>query len=377
MKKLFFIFLLIGNLFFLPVQVLPDVDPPKYYFTKETKEYKPGIKRHLIRTITKKGPVVANVLEIDLSNENISVKVGLPDAKKIKAKETLLNIVKHEMAYLGINANYFDVKLGNPLGTLITEGTWLVGPVYDRVAIGFSKDKKAFVDQVMLVGNATTYRGFRRKPVTTFEIDGLNTPPHFYNKISLFTINWDEELVLPSSKTGVIVKNGCIKKIVNDRAEIPKKGYVLVSNANYVLNYLKRKDRLKIKWQSHPDWSNVVEAVSGGPYLIMNGEIYVDEINQKFKFAKKETYTARSAVGVDYNGKLYLIVVDSKDDNHSVGVTLQELAELLKKLNLKEAINLDGGGSSTLVVDGKIINKLSERHERKISSALLIFYHHF
>ncbi len=367
--------------YYTPVNLISQEKPPalvlelpRKFFNKETSYLKPGIKRHLIRTVNNRGPVIAHVLEIDLSRKNISVKVGFPDEDKIKFKDTLSNIVKKKKAYAGINANYFDVKVGNPLGTLITDSTWLIGPVYDRAAIGFSKDNMVYIDQVMLLGDVTIYRGFRKKPFSKFEIDGLNIPFSLYKKVGLYTLNWDNKIVLPKDKVGVIVRDDNVKKISSDIAEIPKDGYVLVSDRKYVLNYLKKKDHLGIVWNSTPDWSDIAEAVSGGPYLIKNGEVFVDLHAQHFKFANKDTYAPRSAAGVDNAGNLFLIAVDGRRSGYSVGVTLQELAEMLNKLNLKNAINLDGGGSTTLVVDKKIINTLSERHERKISNALLIYY---
>ena len=165
--------------YFTPVNFVNQEDPPalivelpREYFQKESVELKPGIEKHLIRTVNNRGPIVLHILEVDLSNKNISFKVGMPGVRadfklapyKIKTKETLAQIVKDQMAFAGINANYFDVKLGNPIGTLITDGTWITGPVYDRVAVGFSEDNKVFIDQVMLIGDITAYRGFRRKP---------------------------------------------------------------------------------------------------------------------------------------------------------------------------------------------------------------------
>ena len=370
----------INRQYFTPVNFLKQENPPalivefpREYFQKESIQLKPGIVKHLVRTVNDRGPIVLHALEVDLSNEHISFKVGMPDGKKIKAKETLTQIVKEQMAFVGINANYFDVKLGNPIGTLITDGVWLTGPVYDRVAIGFSDDNKVFIDQAMLIGNATAYRGFRRKPKAMVEIDGLNTALHLYNKVGLFTRNWDEKIDLPKGKIALVVKNNLVKEKTDESVEIPEDGYIIVGKEDY-LDSIKKKDRLKIEWKSDPDWSEVKEAVSGGPYLIMDGEVYVDDQNQRFKFAVRETFAPRSAIGIGKDEKLYLIAVDGRKQNYSVGLTLKELAELLKKLDLKEAINLDGGGSTTLVADGGIINTLSERHERKISTALLIFY---
>lgn len=279
------------------------------------------------------------------------------------------------MAYIGINANFFDVKHGNPLGTLITNGEWLVGPIYDRAAIGFSKDKDVFIDRVMLLGDVSVNRGFLKKKLfTMFDIDVLNIPCHLYEGIGLFTADWNTEIVLPEGKLAVVVQNGCINKIANDYIEILENNYILVGDNNSVLNSLKKKDCLEIKWKSEPDWSNVVEAISGGPYLIKDGEVYIDTAEEKFNFPEKDLYATRSAIGIGEDKKLYLVVANGKKNNDSVGLTLEQLARVLKKLNLKEAINLDGGGSSTLIVDGKAINELKDHHERKISNGLLIFY---
>ena len=365
--------------YYSPVNVIKQdkssviiIELPRNYFNKESQELKPGIVKHLIRTENKRGPVVADLLEIDLANENISVKVGLPNKKNLKTKDTLTNIVKGEMAFLGINANYFDVKVGNPLGVLVSNGEWLVGPVYDRAAIGFTDNKKVLIDKVMLTGSATIYRGFRKKEVSMFDIDGFNTPVHLYSMFGFFNSKWDEKL---DDVQAAVVKKDCIKKITKNEARIMDDGYIIASKKDISLkDYVKKRDCLKIEWKQEPDWSNVKEAISGGPYLLMDGGIFVDDKVEHIKFAKKETYAPRSAIGIGKNGNLYLITVDGRNNGYSVGLTLKELAELLKKLDLKDAINLDGGGSTELVIDGKIINKLSEHHERKIANALLIFY---
>ncbi len=366
--------------YFTPVNLIEQENPPaiivefpRDYFQKESVELKPGIIKHLVRTVNSRGPVVLHLLEVDLSNEKISFKVGMPDDDKLKAKGTLTQIVKKQKAFAGINANYFDVKVGNPIGTLIRDATWITGPVYDRVAIGFSDDNMVFIDQVMLVGNATVYRGFRRNPKAMIEIDGLNTALNLYSKVGLFTKDWDEKIDLPKGKIALLIKNDSVKKIEDEKIEVPKDGFVIVGHKDY-LGSIKKKDRIEVKWMSEPDWSEVKEAVSGGPYLIMDGGVYVDQERQRFKYSVKETFAPRSAIGLGNDGKLYLISVDGRMPNYSAGLTLHELAQILKKLDFKEVINLDGGGSTTLVADGGIINTLSERHERKISNALLIFY---
>ena len=352
------------------------VELPRSYFFKETSSIKPGINKHLIHTVGKRGPIVIHVVEINLNNKKISFKVGMPNNKSIQSKETLSNLVKEQMAFVGVNANYFDVNKGNPLGTLITNGTWLVGPIYNRVAVGFSKHNKVSIDQVKLIGEATAYEDSVTKkiPKAMFTINGLNTPAYLYDKVGLYTQNWGSELDLGKNQIALLVQNDQVKKIATKKVKIPTDSYVLVGGKSTPLMSIQKNDMIDIQWDSSPDWSDIQESISGGPYLIMSGKVYIDEKEQRFKFSTKDTYAPRSAIGIDSRDKLYLITVDGRKSNYSVGVSLEEFAHLLTKLHLKEAINLDGGGSTTLVADGKIINTLSERHERKISNGLLVFY---
>ena len=80
----------------------------------------------------------------------------------------------------------------------------------------------------------------------------------------------------------------------------------------------------------------------------------------------------RTAAGVTVEGDLVFVVVDGRQ-RESRGVSLVELADIMLELGSVEAVNLDGGGSSTLVVDGKLVNRpLGSQSERQVMSALLI-----
>jgi exopolysaccharide biosynthesis protein len=82
----------------------------------------------------------------------------------------------------------------------------------------------------------------------------------------------------------------------------------------------------------------------------------------------------RTAIGWRADGTLVLVVVDGRQPRISVGMTINELAHLMLDLGCVEAINLDGGGSSTMVIRNKIVNNPSDSTgERPVSDALLIF----
>jgi hypothetical protein len=80
----------------------------------------------------------------------------------------------------------------------------------------------------------------------------------------------------------------------------------------------------------------------------------------------------RSGIGVTADGKVLLVVVDGRRAGWSVGMNLTEFAQLFQFLGATSAMNLDGGGSSVMVVQGKVVNKPSDGRERRVSSAVLV-----
>jgi exopolysaccharide biosynthesis protein len=118
----------------------------------------------------------------------------------------------------------------------------------------------------------------------------------------------------------------------------------------------------------------VIACVGGGPRILHKGKVQVDfeseGIGRSFSYDRHP----RTAVGVTADGRaMYLVAVDGRQPKLSVGQNLFELAEYLRKLGCAEAINLDGGGSTTMVVDGAVVNHPSDlKGPRPVSNSLLV-----
>ena len=128
-------------------------------------------------------------------------------------------------------------------------------------------------------------------------------------------------------------------------------------------------------------WNRAIQAIGGRIRLVKNGR--VNEMIEKHHHAQKKhtpgkrqrdlvlSYEPRTALG--YNAqKLILIVADGRRTGYSTGLSLYRLASLLIELGATEAINLDGGSSSTFVVDGKVVNRPSGQGERDVLNAVFI-----
>ncbi|MDQ3374626.1 MAG: phosphodiester glycosidase family protein, partial [Acidobacteriota bacterium] len=109
------------------------------------------------------------------------------------------------------------------------------------------------------------------------------------------------------------------------------------------------------------------------PQLVKNGKIEITWEQEKSSKSFVETRHPRTAVAKLKDGKFLMITVDGRQ-KESVGMNLNELAALLLELGAVNAMNLDGGGSTTMFLDGKVVNKPSDKEgERKVSDAILIF----
>ena len=131
--------------------------------------------------------------------------------------------------------------------------------------------------------------------------------------------------------------------------------------------------------QSSLDYSqavpwNVRDALQAGPVLITDGEINITVDEEVFFASEITNIHPRTAAGYTSDGRFILMVVDGRQAS-SRGVYLQELAVMMDNLDCVEAINLDGGGSSGMVVNGKILNRpTGTTGQREVMSAIAVLF---
>lgn len=118
---------------------------------------------------------------------------------------------------------------------------------------------------------------------------------------------------------------------------------------------------------------DVRDALAAGPRLVVSGEVRVTLEEEGFFGSYLREPHPRTAVGRAADGALILMVVDGRQSG-SRGATLDELARLMLEAGAVDALNLDGGGSSTLAVNGALVNRpTGGTAERQVMSALITF----
>lgn len=320
-----------------------------------------GIKHVKVTKYFNGKPVRLNIVEINNAVANDFEVKPVIASNTLNHKNTVRTMAQKSNSIVAINGGYFKPQTGVPLGTLMIDKKIYTGPIYDRVAFGIFEDSYK-VDRVALNASISS------KSVT-IKIDNINQPRMLSSYVLAYTRDWGS--YAPSSpQYGVqlqIVGNKIIKASANSLA-IPENGIVLVGPKSK-LEKLFGTEEVNLKIKTIPAWENVKHIISGGPYLVKNGDVYIDTSAQKLQAIGGRN--PRTAIGYTKDNDLILITADGREGS-SIGLTLYELANYMKSLGCINAINLDGGGSTVMYVNGQIVNHPAQPGGIALSNALVI-----
>ena len=114
-------------------------------------------------------------------------------------------------------------------------------------------------------------------------------------------------------------------------------------------------------------------AVAGGPVLVQNGQVNVsNNEEQKFNGKAINDKHPRTLIGYTKDNKLIVMVVEGRNPGVADGVSLTQAAQLLKDLGCFEALNLDGGGSSCMLINGRETIRPSDKAQQRSVPAVFI-----
>lgn len=303
-----------------------------------------------------------------------------------KEKATVYNIAKHSNAILGINGGFFKVSKDHtfvsPAGILKIKDKWHGIAYNPRGAIGWSNnniDGKGY----MIIDVVETK--------TLLHIDGLHYKVNIFNPVDQYTkgaifsrgfldlINISDCNLKIHGNT-VTQVNSKIKQITNNEyafSMVDAKQCNITDNLLYKHAYLDIHVYPKFNMLNHHAWNKLEYIVGGAPVLIYNGK--------KNIFYKKEVKNedflhhphARTAIGILKNHNLVIVVVEQNLSLNILGLTIPELASFMESLGCVAALNLDGGGSTSLYVAAKIekalnVGELGLLQNRPVTDAILV-----
>jgi exopolysaccharide biosynthesis protein len=340
----------------------------------------PGVVYSRQVEVTSHGPVALNVVSAPRPTGLYSIRAALSQGA-VPGRARLTDMEKEVSAtatVVGINADYFKSRWGTP-ASLVVRGGVLAADANGRSAAGFDADGALHVDRVSL---SATWKGMDQ-----YRTMGFNEPPGKPNT-TLYTPAWGAktpaepdatEVVLapfPPALPNRILSAPVVQVVQGGGQPIPVDGAVLVArgaDAKTLTAQAPVGGTVSVRLVLTPAWSDVVEAVGGGPGLVRDGRP-VFRANEPFPARQLFTRTARSAIAQTSDGHILLAAVDGGRRGYSTGMTNFELALALARLGAVKACALGTGPATTLAFDGKLLNRPSGRGETAIADALLIEY---
>ena len=231
-----------------------------------------------------------------------------------------------------------------------------------QVETGEGKEKITYyIADVQLQNGASLSSAFAKNAFGRNIIE--NTSVIAANNNALFAINGD---YYGFRNDGVIIRNGTLY-----RNEPARTGLALYADGT-----IKSYDETK-KTAASLLADGVTQTYSFGPALVSDGKVAADleqvKIDTNFGNRSIQGANPRTGIGLISANHYLFVVVDGRKEGYSAGMTLSQFAQLFKELGAAEAYNLDGGGSSTMVFQGRVVNNpLGKETERGVSDILYV-----
>jgi hypothetical protein len=334
-----------------------------------------------------KDRIQAHVLVMNLADDRLDLGVTIGAVPAVEGVP-VSKMAADTGALAAINGDFYA---GNyfPQGITVIEGQVVTAPKL-RAAFGLSQDREPFIGYFTMGWTWPAYVVAENGEVIPLQLMNVPCDPQW---LCMYTHHRANRL--PEGFGGVRVlmdENFEVVEIIRDKGlDIPD-GYSALlggqSTGDWLLANVEVGDTLEVVRPTDPPWENFESVISGGPRLLIDEEIHLDcypeprpgEICEEFTFEFRDgnyglKSLPRSAVGYNEAGLVYIIMVEGYEVQDSGGMTRQELADLFLRLGATQAMEFDGGGSSSLVLgpNGRI-SDVGWEGERRVSNALLVFW---
>lgn len=322
---------------------VPRVAPPIPLIAAQ--EIAPGVRWLRFSGISPrwKAPLFANVLEFNPQDPRYQMAIVQAHGRAPSYRESTRRIAAKTGALAAINGSYFEFRVrktnGDPIGLMLTDGKLINRERGDRPAMGIMYDGRVF----------------------------FGTPTRKQDVASALQLQRLSALKEPESA-------------VPERPAEPPKG--LMTRLMLALGSVAHRqsaaaapkaDPVEIPYRNttglgYP-WNAAVDAREGGPLLLHDGKrVPLNGFNWSILNGREP----RTAVGLTREGKMVWITIDGRRPGHSMGTNLNELTQLFQSLGAVEALNWDGGGSTTMVIKGQPVTKIATGWVREVSDALVL-----
>jgi hypothetical protein len=330
-------------------------------------------------------PRTIHALRFDIHSDAVHASAELGEGKvynddKTKGRESVSGMVNRFGAIAGINASYFPYT-GRPVGLMVHDSELISSPYKNRPEFGWG------LGQTPRIATSNFSSSFKSGEDNPVSIDTINEEA----KVDSVAFDTDTGAFALAKVAGTcavirvagdkLPPDGTLEGEVVEtdtnvvKMAIPKGEAVLVGTGIKADSVAQLKPGNRVSITVHVDgfnWDKVTNVVCGGPVLLRGGQPVDDWQEEGFTQSFALRRYARTAVGVDQQGNVWLVSVDGTQQQ-SVGATLDEMAAIMRRFGCWEAMNLDGGGSTTMNSYGVTVNRPADGVEREVANAILFY----
>ena len=292
------------------------------------------------------GDVRLNAVRLDPRNRALVLRPLTRGTGGMEGLSSLQQLAARQDALVAVNGGYFNRVKRLPLGALKVDGTWLSGPILNRGVVAWSQGNMPRFGRLSL-DEWISDRSGNRQPLVV-----VNSG-YVQRGLSRYTADWGPVYrALSGNERALLVQGGRVRTVYSspqleqgvdlgpgDTLMVARGGVDLPWGPGEVLSL-----------ESRPSSGLGTEpfVIGGGPLLLNSGQIVLDGPRESFSGAFLQQGAPRTVIASD-GRQLWLITLEGR---HDAGPSLIEAARLLKQLGLQDALNLDGGSSTGLVMGG-------------------------
>lgn len=288
-----------------------------------------------------KAPLFANVLEFDPRDPRYRVAVIQAQGKAPSYRESTRRIAAKSGAIAAINGSYFEFQVrrsnGDPIGLVLSEGALVNAARGDRPALGIMPDGRVF----------------------------FGTPSRKRDAAAALQL----ERLAGLRETAVAARPPEAPGSLLERTMLAIGRYVPRQSAVAATRSLSASSPYRNATGLGAPWDGALHGLEGGPLLVHDGKRVP---LRGFNWSILKGREPRTAVGLTREGKMVWITIDGRRPGHSMGTDLDEVTQLFLSLGAVEALNWDGGGSTTMVIKGQPVTKIATGWVREVSNALVL-----
>ena len=290
--------------------------------------------------------ILLNAVRFDPRAASLELR-PLSHPQTMEGLSSLVGLARHYDALVAINGGFFNRVRRLPLGALKEQGRWRSGPILNRGVVAWEPRSLPRFGRLSLQEWVSDGSG-RRWPV-----EFVNSG-YVKRGLSRYTADWGRVYrALSGAESAVLVRQGAVQERL-DQARLAAgvrlgPGDVLLVGRAGMVPPWREGERLDIESRPSSELGQASNVLGGGPLLLLNGQRVLNGTAEGFSPSFLRQGAPRTVIGSD-GRSLWLVTMEGMGD---AGPTLLEAAVALQRLGLRDALNLDGGSSTGLVMGGR------------------------